>query len=59
MTQQSKVTIFVSKTVDKDEKQTMVLKVFHSVASKYDLMNDLMSLASIVSGNAIPLRQVV
>ena len=28
---------------NQDEKQTMVAKVFHSVASKYDLMNDLMS----------------
>ena len=44
MTQQSKETTdFGFQTVDKDEKQTMVAKVFHSVASKYDLMNDLMS----------------
>ncbi|HEK1094914.1 TPA: bifunctional demethylmenaquinone methyltransferase/2-methoxy-6-polyprenyl-1,4-benzoquinol methylase UbiE [Proteus mirabilis] len=44
MTQQSKKTTdFGFQTVDKDEKQTMVAKVFHSVASKYDLMNDLMS----------------
>ncbi|HAT5573883.1 TPA: bifunctional demethylmenaquinone methyltransferase/2-methoxy-6-polyprenyl-1,4-benzoquinol methylase UbiE [Proteus mirabilis] len=44
MTQQSKETTdFGFQTVDKDEKQTMVVKVFHSVASKYDLMNDLMS----------------
>ena len=44
MTQQTKETTdFGFQTVDKDEKQTMVAKVFHSVASKYDLMNDLMS----------------
>lgn len=44
MTQQSKETTdFGFQTVDKDGKQTMVAKVFHSVASKYDLMNDLMS----------------
>ncbi|EPL4088475.1 bifunctional demethylmenaquinone methyltransferase/2-methoxy-6-polyprenyl-1,4-benzoquinol methylase UbiE [Proteus mirabilis] len=44
MTQQSKETTdFGFQTIDKDEKQTMVAKVFHSVASKYDLMNDLMS----------------
>ena len=44
MTQQSKETTdFGFQTVDKDEKQTMVAKVFHSIASKYDLMNDLMS----------------
>ncbi|HEI8890574.1 TPA: bifunctional demethylmenaquinone methyltransferase/2-methoxy-6-polyprenyl-1,4-benzoquinol methylase UbiE [Proteus mirabilis] len=44
MNQQSKETTdFGFQTVDKDEKQTMVAKVFHSVASKYDLMNDLMS----------------
>ena len=44
MTQQSKETTdFGFQTVGKDEKQTMVAKVFHSVASKYDLMNDLMS----------------
>ncbi|HGN2320861.1 TPA: bifunctional demethylmenaquinone methyltransferase/2-methoxy-6-polyprenyl-1,4-benzoquinol methylase UbiE [Proteus mirabilis] len=44
MTQQSKETTdFGFQTVDKDEKQTMVAKVFYSVASKYDLMNDLMS----------------
>ncbi|QAV23474.1 bifunctional demethylmenaquinone methyltransferase/2-methoxy-6-polyprenyl-1,4-benzoquinol methylase UbiE [Proteus hauseri] len=44
MTQQSKETTdFGFQTVDKDDKQTMVARVFHSVASKYDLMNDLMS----------------
>ncbi|WP_099075202.1 bifunctional demethylmenaquinone methyltransferase/2-methoxy-6-polyprenyl-1,4-benzoquinol methylase UbiE [Proteus alimentorum] len=44
MTQQTKETTdFGFQTVDKDDKQTMVARVFHSVASKYDLMNDLMS----------------
>ncbi|CRL64036.1 bifunctional demethylmenaquinone methyltransferase/2-methoxy-6-polyprenyl-1,4-benzoquinol methylase UbiE [Proteus penneri] len=44
MTQQMKETTdFGFQTVDKDDKQTMVARVFHSVASKYDLMNDLMS----------------
>ncbi|OAT26938.1 bifunctional demethylmenaquinone methyltransferase/2-methoxy-6-polyprenyl-1,4-benzoquinol methylase UbiE [Proteus myxofaciens] len=44
MTQQTKETTdFGFQTVGKDEKQTMVARVFHSVASKYDLMNDLMS----------------
>ncbi|WP_194756741.1 bifunctional demethylmenaquinone methyltransferase/2-methoxy-6-polyprenyl-1,4-benzoquinol methylase UbiE [Aliidiomarina indica] len=36
-------THFGFKTVAKDEKATMVAGVFHSVAGKYDLMNDVMS----------------
>lgn len=36
-------THFGFKTVAKAEKQKMVANVFHSVASKYDLMNDLLS----------------
>lgn len=36
-------THFGFKTVAKDDKVTKVAEVFHSVASKYDLMNDLMS----------------
>jgi len=36
-------TLFGFRTVAKDEKQEMVAEVFHSVAAKYDLMNDLMS----------------
>lgn len=36
-------THFGFKTVAKEEKQQKVAEVFHSVASKYDLMNDLMS----------------
>jgi demethylmenaquinone methyltransferase/2-methoxy-6-polyprenyl-1,4-benzoquinol methylase len=36
-------THFGFRTVAKDEKAVMVADVFHSVAAKYDLMNDLMS----------------
>ncbi|WP_019528372.1 bifunctional demethylmenaquinone methyltransferase/2-methoxy-6-polyprenyl-1,4-benzoquinol methylase UbiE [Dasania marina] len=36
-------THFGYKTVNSDEKQGLVAGVFHSVAAKYDLMNDLMS----------------
>ncbi len=36
-------THFGFRTIAKDEKESMVAEVFHSVASKYDLMNDLMS----------------
>lgn len=39
-----KKTHFGFQTVDWDEKQKKVGTVFHSVADKYDLMNDLMSL---------------
>ncbi|OSN11480.1 bifunctional demethylmenaquinone methyltransferase/2-methoxy-6-polyprenyl-1,4-benzoquinol methylase [Lonsdalea iberica] len=38
-----KTTHFGYRTVAKDDKETMVADVFHSVAAKYDLMNDLMS----------------
>ncbi|MGK2888698.1 MAG: bifunctional demethylmenaquinone methyltransferase/2-methoxy-6-polyprenyl-1,4-benzoquinol methylase UbiE [Candidatus Malihini olakiniferum] len=38
-----KTTHFGFLTVDKNDKATMVAGVFHSVAGKYDLMNDLMS----------------
>ena len=38
-----KTTHFGFKEVDKDAKAGMVADVFHSVASRYDLMNDLMS----------------
>lgn len=37
------VTHFGFKTVAKSEKQQLVANVFHSVADKYDLMNDLLS----------------
>lgn len=37
-------THFGSKTVAKDEKEKLVVNVFSSVASKYDVMNDVMSL---------------
>lgn len=36
-------THFGYQTVDKDDKQGMVAGVFHSVAAKYDIMNDVMS----------------
>lgn len=39
----SKTTHFGYKTVDSESKEGMVAGVFHSVAAKYDLMNDLMS----------------
>ena len=38
-----KTTHFGFKTVNRGEKVNMVAGVFHSVAGKYDLMNDLMS----------------
>jgi demethylmenaquinone methyltransferase / 2-methoxy-6-polyprenyl-1,4-benzoquinol methylase len=38
-----KTTHFGYKTVDESEKQQKVGEVFHSVASKYDIMNDVMS----------------
>ncbi|OQX38680.1 MAG: bifunctional demethylmenaquinone methyltransferase/2-methoxy-6-polyprenyl-1,4-benzoquinol methylase [Oceanospirillales bacterium LUC14_002_19_P2] len=37
-------THFGYKTVDRDDKQKLVAEVFQSVAGKYDLMNDLMSM---------------
>ncbi|MDN5679379.1 MAG: bifunctional demethylmenaquinone methyltransferase/2-methoxy-6-polyprenyl-1,4-benzoquinol methylase UbiE [Ewingella sp.] len=41
--QTQETTHFGFRTVAKDEKAEMVAEVFHSVAAKYDLMNDLMS----------------
>jgi demethylmenaquinone methyltransferase/2-methoxy-6-polyprenyl-1,4-benzoquinol methylase len=40
---EKETTHFGYKNVDKEEKAGMVADVFHSVASRYDLMNDLMS----------------
>ncbi|MDF2178728.1 bifunctional demethylmenaquinone methyltransferase/2-methoxy-6-polyprenyl-1,4-benzoquinol methylase UbiE [Aliiglaciecola sp. CAU 1673] len=40
----NETTHFGYKTVDKANKASMVAEVFHSVAAKYDLMNDLMSM---------------
>jgi demethylmenaquinone methyltransferase/2-methoxy-6-polyprenyl-1,4-benzoquinol methylase len=40
---EQKTTHFGFQTVDRDAKQGLVAGVFHSVAAKYDLMNDLMS----------------
>ena len=35
-------THFGYKTIEEDKKSHLVADVFHSVASKYDVMNDLM-----------------
>ncbi|SUB81016.1 Ubiquinone/menaquinone biosynthesis methyltransferase ubiE [Pragia fontium] len=43
MKDSQETTHFGFRTIEKDEKVAMVAEVFHSVASKYDLMNDLMS----------------
>ncbi|MDN4502122.1 bifunctional demethylmenaquinone methyltransferase/2-methoxy-6-polyprenyl-1,4-benzoquinol methylase UbiE [Alteromonadaceae bacterium BrNp21-10] len=43
-TDQSNQTHFGFKNVDKSQKASMVAEVFHSVAAKYDVMNDLMSM---------------
>lgn len=44
MSEQDKSTThFGYKTVEANEKEQMVASVFHSVAAKYDIMNDLMS----------------
>jgi demethylmenaquinone methyltransferase/2-methoxy-6-polyprenyl-1,4-benzoquinol methylase len=40
----TETTDFGFKEVNKDEKVSMVADVFHSVAAKYDVMNDLMSM---------------
>lgn len=44
MTKQNKTTHFGFESVAWEEKERKVAEVFHSVASNYDLMNDLMSL---------------
>ncbi|MBZ4024210.1 bifunctional demethylmenaquinone methyltransferase/2-methoxy-6-polyprenyl-1,4-benzoquinol methylase, partial [Rhodobacter sp. TJ_12] len=45
MAEDSKETThFGFQTVAKDQKAEMVAHVFHSVAAKYDVMNDLMSM---------------
>ena len=43
MDQPSETTHFGFRDVAVDDKQTLVNDVFHSVAQRYDLMNDLMS----------------
>lgn len=43
MKETQETTHFGFRTIDKEEKVALVAEVFHSVASKYDLMNDLMS----------------
>ncbi|MBD8514785.1 bifunctional demethylmenaquinone methyltransferase/2-methoxy-6-polyprenyl-1,4-benzoquinol methylase UbiE [Photobacterium sp. WH77] len=44
MTEPTNTTDFGYREVAKDEKAQLVAEVFHSVADKYDLMNDLMSM---------------
>ncbi|MDO6708262.1 bifunctional demethylmenaquinone methyltransferase/2-methoxy-6-polyprenyl-1,4-benzoquinol methylase UbiE [Photobacterium sp. 1_MG-2023] len=44
MTEPTQTTDFGYRKVGKDEKAQLVAEVFHSVADKYDLMNDLMSM---------------
>ena len=44
MSQPDQTTHFGFRDVSVDDKQTLVNQVFHSVASRYDLMNDLMSM---------------
>jgi demethylmenaquinone methyltransferase/2-methoxy-6-polyprenyl-1,4-benzoquinol methylase len=46
-----KTTHFGYKQVNVEEKAGKVAEVFHSVAGNYDLMNDLMPVVFIVSGN--------
>ena len=43
MTDNAQTTHFGTRTVPLGEKQGLVNDVFHKVASRYDLMNDLMS----------------
>ena len=44
ITSDEKTTHFGYKTIDSNQKESMVAGVFHSVAQQYDIMNDLMSL---------------
>ena len=44
MTQNSETTHFGERTVAMEDKQGLVNQVFHDVADRYDLMNDLMSM---------------
>lgn len=49
-------THFGFQTVAKAQKADMVAHVFHSVAAKYDVMNDLMSFSAFIAcGSASPL----
>ena len=44
----NKTTHFGFKTVNEAEKQQKVGEVFHSVAQKYDIMNDVMSACTLM-----------
>ena len=50
----NETTHFGFHTVAKEEKVAKGAEVFHSVASKYDIMNDLMSVVFADCGNALP-----
>ncbi len=54
---ESKQTHFGYRDVDEHEKADLVSDVFNSVASKYDIMNDLMSLGSHRLWKALTVRQ--
>ncbi len=53
----NKQTHFGYRDVDENDKAGLVGEVFHSVASKYDIMNDLMSLGNHRLGKAVAVRQ--
>lgn len=53
----SKQTHFGYRDVDENEKAGLVGQVFHSVAGKYDLMNDLMSMGNHRIWKALTVRQ--
>jgi demethylmenaquinone methyltransferase/2-methoxy-6-polyprenyl-1,4-benzoquinol methylase len=53
----NKQTHFGYRDVDENDKAGLVGKVFHSVASKYDIMNDLMSLGNHRLWKAVAVRQ--
>ena len=58
-TSDSKQTNFGFRQVQETDKADLVGDVFDSVADNYDLMNDLMSLASIDCGRRLQLKLLV